>query len=184
MRIFWSAVLYTGLSLGANAAAADTAAIEALRTGDMQKLSVIDPVALPDATLTDIDGATHSLGDYRGKIVLLNFWATWCAPCRKEMPALDRLQAAAGGDEFAVVTVATGHSPVSAMRGFFADQGVKNLPLLVDADQSFSRANGVVGLPTTLILDRDGNEIARMVGPAEWDGPDARALVAGLVAQP
>lgn len=182
MRRLWSAVLYTGVMLGANPAMADRAAIEALRAGDMLKLAVIDPIPVPDATLVDESDAPHSLAEYKGKVVLLNFWATWCAPCRKEMPALDRLQGELGGDDFAVVTVATGRNGVPAMTRFFADQAVTHLPLLRDPDQSFSRALGVVGLPSTILIDRDGREVARLTGPAEWDGADAKAMIAGLIA--
>lgn len=182
MRRLWSAVLYTGLALGANPAAADRATIEALRSGEMLKLAVSDPAPLPDAMILDEADAPRSIAEYKGKVVLLNFWATWCIPCRKEMPSLDRLQGAMGGADFAVVTVATGRNPVAAMTRFFQDQGVTRLPLWRDPDQSFSRSMGVLGLPVSILLDRDGNEVARLTGPAEWDSTDARAMIAGLIA--
>ncbi len=99
MKLLLSAVLYTALALGANAGSADQAALEALRAGDMKKLIFhAEPQPVTDQTFTDPEGAEYRLSDWNGKYVLLNFWATWCAPCRKEMPALDALQEEFGGD--------------------------------------------------------------------------------------
>jgi thiol-disulfide isomerase/thioredoxin len=182
MSLFRSAVLYTALALGANAAFADNAALEALRDGDMKKLSFHEEAKpVPAIELVDAEGGAQSLEQYRGKVVVLNFWATWCAPCRKEMPSLDRLQAELGGEDFAVVTVATGRNPVPAIRKFFADNGIENLPVLRDPQQALAREMAVLGLPITVILDREGNEIARLQGDAEWDSDSARAIVQALV---
>jgi thiol-disulfide isomerase/thioredoxin len=178
-----SALLYTALVLGANAAAADTAALEALREGDMQKLVFhAEPVAAGAAAFADADGAEHRLADWQGKVVLLNFWATWCAPCRKEMPMLDALQTEFGGDDFEVVTVATGRNSVQGIRRFFEEVGVANLPVLLDPGQELAREMGVFGLPITVILDREGREIARLRGEADWQSDSAKAIVAALVA--
>ncbi|MGC9368642.1 MAG: TlpA family protein disulfide reductase [Paracoccaceae bacterium] len=182
MSLFRSAVLYTALALGANAAFADNAALEALRDGDMKKLSFhADAKPVPEAELLDAEGGAQSLEQYRGKVVVLNFWATWCAPCRKEMPSLDRLQAELGGDDFAVVTVATGRNSVTAIRKFFEETGVESLPVLRDPQQALAREMAVLGLPITVILDREGNEIARLRGDAEWDSDSAKAIVQALV---
>ena len=97
MRLFL-AVLYTGLSLAANAALADTARLEAMREGTMKKLLFSDPAPVSDVAFTHADGGSFTLADFRGKHVLVNFWATWCAPCRKEMPMLSELQSEFGGD--------------------------------------------------------------------------------------
>src|SRR5690606_37363226 len=100
MRWFVTAVLYTAIALGANAAAAYPAALAALREGSMKKLAVHDvPVAAPDIAFTTRDGAEHRLSDWRGRVLLVNFWATWCAPCRRELPALEALNRDLGGDD-------------------------------------------------------------------------------------
>ena len=178
-----SALLYTALALGANAAHADTAALEALRTGDMQKLVFHgEPVAAGTTAFADAEGAEHRLSDWQGKVVLLNFWATWCAPCRKEMPMLDALEAEFGGEDFAVVTVATGRNSAQGIRRFFEEVAVTRLPILLDPGQELAREMGVFGLPITVILDREGREIARLRGEADWASDSARAIVAALVA--
>lgn len=169
------AVLYTALALCANPAlAGDDPA--ALREGDMKKLAIhAEAVALPDAALVDADDQPASLQDYRGKWVVLNFWATWCAPCRKEMPSLQRLQVEL--PEIAVVPVATGRNAVPGIRNFFEEAGVTSLPILRDPKSDFARASGVMGLPVTLILNPEGKEVARLIGDAEWDSPSAMAIL-------
>jgi thiol-disulfide isomerase/thioredoxin len=170
-------VLYTALVFGANAGFADVAT---LRDGDMKKLVLHEaPVALPEAVLLDADDADRSLADYRGKWVVLNFWATWCAPCRHEMPSLDRLQAAM--PELAVVPVATGRNAVEGIRRFFEEAEVKSLPILRDPRSELSRAMGVLGLPVTVIVNPEGEEVARLIGDAEWDSDSAKAILAALV---
>jgi thiol-disulfide isomerase/thioredoxin len=180
-----SALLYTALALGANAAAADTAALAALREGDMQKLVFHpEPVAVSAVAFADAAGAEHRLSDWQGKVVLLNFWATWCAPCRKEMPMLDALQTEFGGEDFEVVTIATGRNSVEGIRRFFEEIGVDALPVLLDPKQELARDMGVFGLPITVILDRDGREIARLRGEADWQSESAKTIVSALVAVP
>ncbi|MDO6728521.1 TlpA disulfide reductase family protein [Marinovum sp. 2_MG-2023] len=173
--------LYMGL--GASANAADVAALENLRTGDMKKLVLHPtPVDVAVTDFTDFDGAPLSLTDYHGKIVLLNFWATWCGPCRKEMPMLSALQSELGGDDFEVVTLATGHNPAPAMTRFFDKIGIDNLPLHRDPKQAIARNMAVLGLPTTVILNREGQEIARLTGDAEWDSESAKAILTAIIA--
>lgn len=171
-------VLYTALAVGANMAAADVAA---LRDGDMKKLAIhASPATVPDAVLLDASDAEHSLTDFKGKWVVLNFWAIWCAPCRQEMPSLDRLQAAM--PELAVVPVATGRNAVEGIERFFAEAEVKNLPILRDPKSQLSRALGVMGLPVTVILNPEGEEVARLIGDAEWDSDSAKAVLAAMMA--
>ena len=184
MQILRSAVLYTALALGANAAAAaDTAALEALREGDMKKLLFhAEPQPSSLAAFTDAAGAETTLEAWRGKYVLLNFWATWCAPCRKEMPALDALQGEFGGERFEVVTLATGRNSLEGINRFFEEEAIANLPILLDPKQAVAREMAVLGLPITVILDPEGREIARLRGDAHWDSDSAVAILEALAA--
>ena len=170
MHVFRRIALYTALALGANSAAAEMAALEALREGDMKKLVFhAEPQAGSDVTFIDVGEDEVSLTDYRGKYILLNFWATWCAPCREEMPSLDALQDALGGDSFAVVTVATGRNSPAGIRRFFEETGVDSLPQYRDPKQKLARDMAVLGLPISVILNPEGQEIARLRGDAHWD---------------
>lgn len=176
----WLVVLYTALMLGANPAAAE---VKALLDGDMKKLMLLDaPVTLPEAVLLDAEDGTHALSEYKGKWVVLNFWATWCAPCRKEMPSLERLQVAM--PEIAVVPVATGRNAVEGIRRFFDEAGVKTLPILRDPKSELAHAMGIMGLPVTVILNPEGQEVARLIGDAEWDSESAKAVLDALVQGP
>jgi len=152
--------------------------------GGLGKLVYADaPAPLPgDIGFTDDAGAPRSLADYKGKVVLLNLWATWCAPCKVEMPSLSRLQAALGGNDFAVVPVSLDRTGPDAPRKFLASNNLGNLPLLLDASASLANKLGASGLPATLILDREGREIARLLGPAEWDGPAAQDIIRAAIA--
>lgn len=147
----------------------------------MKKLVLLEtPVTLPEAVLLDAEDGEHSLAEYKGKWVVLNFWATWCAPCRKEMPSLDRLQAAM--PELAVVPVATGRNAVEGIRRFFEEAGVKGLPILRDPKSDLARGMGVMGLPVTVILNPEGQEVARLIGDAEWDSDSAKAVLGAMIA--
>ena len=171
-------VLYTALILGANPGVAEVAS---LLDGDMKKLMLLDePVAVPEAVLLDAEDGEHSLADYKGKWVVLNFWATWCAPCRREMPSLERLQAAM--PDIAVVPVATGRNAVEGIRRFFDDAGVRTLPILRDPQSRLAHGMGVMGLPVTVILNPEGQEVARLIGDAEWDSDSAKAVLGALAA--
>ncbi len=177
-----AAVLYTALLFGANPAAADIAAADALRDGDMKKLMFAEAKPLPALGLIGLDDEPRGLAEFKGKWVLVNFWATWCPPCRAEMPGLGRLQNEFGGAEFEVVTVATGRNPVPAIEKFFADAEVGHLTALRDPKADLAHSLGIMGLPVTLILNPEGEEVGRLMGDAEWDGPEARAVLSALVA--
>jgi thiol-disulfide isomerase/thioredoxin len=185
MKLFQLILLYTALALGANTALAEISDVAALRSGSMTKL-VFHPSAKPAGVtlMRTMDGAETFLSDYRGKYLLVNFWATWCAPCLKEMPQLDALQKEFGGDDFQVLTIATGRNQPAAITRFFKKADITALPVLTDAKQELAREMDVLGLPVTLVLDRQGREVARMVGAAEWYGDSARAIIAALIAEP
>lgn len=175
-------VLYTALGLGANAVAAGEIDWPAAHAGGLAKLAQTEPTPVPLTEFTDPQGGTHSLAEYKGQVVLLNFWATWCAPCREEMPSLDTLQAELGGDDFQVVTIATGHNPPAAVDKFLTEQNITNLPLLLDPRQKLARDMGVLGMPVTVLIDRDGNEIARLIGGADWASDTAKTLIRQAIA--
>jgi thiol-disulfide isomerase/thioredoxin len=113
------------------------------------------------------------LDDLRGKFVLLNVWATWCVPCRKEMPTLDRLQEQLGGPDFEVVALSVDKGGAEAVRRFYDQIGIRRLSVRVAADpDDLLAALGVYGVPTTLLVDRQSREIGRLVGPANWDSKE------------
>ena len=140
-----------------------------------------EPETLPAFKFQDADGKERTLADWRGKVVLLNLWATWCLPCRKEMPSLDRLQAAVGSEKFEVVAISVDRKGLEASKKFLAETGVKQLRLYVDASARLASDLKAVGLPATLLIDSEGREIGRLLGPAEWDSEEAARLVRSVV---
>ena len=182
MRLIFSALLYAALAVLANPASADIASAIELRQGDMKKLNFHSkPKPVSQIPFDDLDGGRHRLSDYQGKYVLVNFWATWCAPCRKEMPTLEALQVALGGEDFQVLTIATQNPQTAGIPRFFAQAGVENLPMMNDAGSRLSRAMAVFGLPTTVLLNPEGQEIARLKGDADWASESALAVLRALV---
>ena len=156
----------------------------AAQAGGLAKLvETAPPAPAPAIAFSDLDGGTHSLADWKGKALLVNFWATWCAPCREEMPALDALQKARGGDRFQVLTIAAGRNAPAAINKFFADEAITDLPKLTDEKTELARAMGVLALPVTILIDANGNEVARMTGDADWSSPAALTLVDQLIGQ-
>jgi thiol-disulfide isomerase/thioredoxin len=142
------------------------------------ELTLSDPKPLPEVTFEDADGQQVSLADFRGQVVVLNLWATWCAPCRDEMPSLDRLQAEHGaGDDLEVVALSLDRGNIDKIKLFFEEVGVANLDIYRDPTAQASRALLAPGLPTTVVIDREGREIGRVLGPAEWDGEATVALL-------
>ena len=135
------------------------------------------PAALPDIRFLNGSGAEVSLASFRGKVVLLNVWATWCAPCREEMPALDRLQAALGSDSFQVVALAVDKSGVDGARKFLADIKTEKLEPFADPTAKVGTQLKVIGMPTSILIDAEGREIGRLIGPAHWDSPEAKRLI-------
>jgi thiol-disulfide isomerase/thioredoxin len=130
------------------------------------------PVPVPEIRFEDGNGQPKTLADFSGKIVLLNIWATWCAPCRKEMPTLDRLQAKLGGPDFEVVALSMDRAGPDKVKKFFAEIGIEHLALNIDTSGKAMFTLGALGLPMTLLIDREGKEIGRLIGPAEWDAPE------------
>ena len=135
------------------------------------------PEALPKVTFVDAEGKERTLDDWKGKVVLLNLWATWCVPCRKEMPGLDRVQAELKSDKFEVVAVSVDRTGTAGAKKFLDQIKVQNLAVLADPAARVGTTLRAIGMPATLLLDAEGREIGRLVGPAEWDSPEAKALI-------
>ncbi|HBQ36940.1 MAG TPA: thioredoxin [Rhodobacteraceae bacterium] len=154
-----------------------------LAEGEMKKLSFhATPKPASQVPFNDPEGDEHNLADYKGKYILVNIWATWCPPCRKEMPSINRLQQQLGGENFEVVTIATGRNTLPGIRKFFDKAGITDLPILLDPTQGLARSMGILGLPVTVIIDPQGQEIARLTGDAEWDTQSALAIIKTLIA--
>jgi thiol-disulfide isomerase/thioredoxin len=131
----------------------------------------------PEAHFKGENGAELSLADFRGQVVLLNIWATWCGPCRAEMPSLDRLQARHGGDGLRVVAISVDDGGLPMVRRFFQQRSIRNLKLYADNDHSTAAAFDVGGIPMTVLIDREGNVVGELVGGTQWDSPEAVELV-------
>lgn len=145
------------------------------------RLTVHDtPRPLPDITFTGRDGMTYGLADYRSQVVVLNIWATWCLPCIRELPSLSALQADLGEAGVQVLPLAVDRMGVPAAAGFFAKEGITNLPALAAPGTAVVKALGEDGLPLTVVIDKAGREAARVLGPAEWNSGRYRALVEAL----
>jgi len=133
---------------------------------------------LPAFTLTSVDGKALDFSQLRGKVLVLNFWATWCGPCKEEMPALDRLRRRFDPRDVAILTITTEHERTGIQQ--FMKQFNSALPVLLDEHRDVSLAFMVRGLPTTVFIAKNGTVVGRAVGPREWDGPDAIRFIEGL----
>lgn len=128
------------------------------------------PLPVSDQSFLEDGDKPRTIADYRGSGVVMNFWATWCAPCVREMPSLDRLQAKVPGIRVLAISVDRGGAPV--IENFYRQYRITNLDVLADKGAKLMRKLRVRGLPTTILIDADGNEVGRVVGPVEWDeGP-------------
>ena len=167
-------------------AVAQAKELDPLIGGEVAAFNIVErPEKLSDLTFTGADGAPKTLGDFKGKVALVNLWATWCVPCRQEMPTLDRLQAALGGDDFVVVPVSIDIGDPGRPAAFLQSIGIKNLPLYTDRSTKIFealKARGLaVGLPVSVLLDRNGCTLGHINGPAEWDSADGRKLIAAAI---
>jgi len=186
---FVGAGAWYGLAGGGSAVAAECRAakpvaerLAPLARGEVAAVSAtLAPKPLPALAFNGPDGQPTSMDAFRGKTVLVNLWATWCLPCRQEMPALDRLQAELGGPDFEVVAVNVDTRNPEKPKGWLQENGIKRLAYYADPGgkvlQVLQRSGHVVGLPTTILVDPAGCEVALLKGPAEWASPDALALV-------
>ena len=139
---------------------------------------------VPAVRFMDASGRVMTLEDFRGRVVVLNLWATWCTPCVAEMPMLDRLQQQLGEEDAIVVALSIDRGGQEAVQEFYQRTGVTHLKVFVDPTMRAQSDLGLLGLPTTLIIDREGRERGRLVGPAEWDDAAAVDLVRRAMAAP
>lgn len=154
---------------------------ELLKGGVARFTLAKDPKPLPELAFTDGDDKPVTLAAYKGKTVLLNFWATWCAPCVKEMPSLDRLQAEMGKDRFVVLPLSLDGPSRPKVAPFYADRKLDNLGIYFDKGKKVLGALDVSVLPTSILIDAQGRELGRLEGEADWDKPEALALIKAAV---
>jgi len=173
--------IFVGMTFFDKEPQADYSAFEPLRAGDMKKLNFSAPKPFVDTAFVGEDGQPMNFEAFKGQYTVVNFWATWCAPCRAEMPTLEALYKAFEGKGLDVITIATGRNPQPAIDKFFAEIGVENLPKHLDPKQALARDMAVLGLPVTVVLNQDAREIARLTGDAHWDSPEAVAILTALV---
>ena len=135
------------------------------------------PHSLPPVEIQTDAGENITLERFRGKLVLLNFWATWCPPCKAEMPSLNALAGHFAAKDLAIIPVSVDAATITQLRNYYSEFKRDRLPLYADPAMEAMHALGVIGIPTTLLIDREGHEISRLVGAAQWDAP---AIVEGL----
>ena len=169
------------------AAAQRAAKLAPLAQGELAGLNVAKtPRAAISLAFNDGEGAKRTLADFHGRAVLVNLWATWCAPCRAEMPALDRLQAKLGGADFEVAAINVDTARLERPRVFLDEIGVKSLARYADPTgdsfEALRLAGKALGLPTTLLIDKDGCELGVVAGPAKWDSGEAVRLIEAMKA--
>jgi thiol-disulfide isomerase/thioredoxin len=157
--------------------------LKGLNTGAMSAFVVRPkPLPLPDFAFDGPDGEQETAADLKGRVVLLNIWATWCVPCREEMPQLDALQAELGGEGFEVVAINIDKGGAEKAKSFLAETGADNLALYTDPTGKLFAKLKAVGMPTTILLNTEGEEMGRLVGPADWASPEAKRLVEAAIA--
>jgi thiol-disulfide isomerase/thioredoxin len=132
---------------------------------------------VPEIPFFDANDVPHTLSEYRGKVVLVNFWGSWCPACIMEMPALDRLQAELGGGNFVVLAISQDSGGAAVVRRFLESHKLEHLSVLIDGQRRLGLAFNQHMLPTSMLLDPEGREVGRLVGPADWSSPQALELI-------
>ncbi len=185
---FWKQVVLCSLALWG---VASGAACDSGYSDERQAQPSVQPVAVrqappdmgsqaPDFQLIDLQGNWQVLPDYRGKVVLLNFWATWCGPCRVEMPSMERVYQDLKDEGFAILAISSDPQGSIVTRPFVASQGL-TFPILHDSDYQVSGSYGVRTLPMSFLIDRNGTLTQRVFGARDWNSAEARQLIRGLL---
>jgi len=191
-RMWWLIVLLSVLSLSAGIVAYFwfTSNSQPQREGDEATVQPSarskpykEPRPVPATRFQDASGRQLTLADFKGRVVLLNIWATWCSPCRKEMPTLDRLQAALGGPSFEVVALSIDRDGIGIVRSFYDEIHVQSLAVYIDPSADVMQTLSIIGVPTTMLIDASGREVWRRLGPETWDAPDIVTMLRGTIAQ-
>ncbi len=168
--IWWSQAALFCLAVGVKPATA------------LDTLAWLDsPFQVPETSYLIEGGGSGTLGEYRGKVIVLNFWATWCPPCIEELPSLDRLAALHAGSHLAVITMAMDRASEEKIKAFHDEHGLGHLTIQRDPDMKLARSMRLFGLPTTFLVDHRGNVVAQLVGEAQWDTDEALAVIMPLV---
>lgn len=183
-----SATVVTNSGTACTGASDVASALDPFIQGEMAAVQLADsPDYLGDLQFNSPEGDNITLSDWKGKAVVFNLWATWCAPCRAEMPALSNLQTALSGEDFEVVAVNIDTKGAERPLAFLDEINVSNLPLYADQTtdifNNLKKKGLAFGMPTTLIVDKDGCRVAHLSGPAHWDSEDAKALVSAVIAK-
>jgi thiol-disulfide isomerase/thioredoxin len=154
------------------------------RAGTVAHFSLSSPrLPAPAIAFQNGNGQEVALSSFKGQVVLVNFWATWCVPCLKEMPSLDRLERDLGGGDFTVVPISIDRGGKAAVEAYFKRLDVASLGVYLDPEMRTAFPFGVTDLPVSVLIDRTGHIVGRMVGPAEWDAPEAKALIKAVIAE-
>jgi thiol-disulfide isomerase/thioredoxin len=183
MAFYWTGgPARNGSSAACTAARATAAKLQPLARGEVAAFKVTEaPMVAPNLAFKAPDGRQLTMADFRGRMVLLNLWATWCAPCRHEMPALDRLQETLGGERFEVVAVNIDTRNPDRAAAWLTETGIRKLANYNDHSarifQDLKAAGRAFGMPTTLLIDGNGCELGFIAGPAEWASEDALRLI-------
>ncbi len=182
VRSGWTLLVALLLALPGPGASAQADADPAGQASLGEFIPASRPRPAPPAVFTDADGKTLSLRDFAGKLVLVNLWATWCAPCRHEMPSLERLQTRLG-DKIAILAISEDRGGSKAVAPFIAKLGLKVVKTYLDPESTVGRAFKVDGLPTSFLIDRQGRVLGRVEGEAEWDSPKMLAIIDPLLSE-
>jgi len=174
-RTRWVVLTFLGVAVAAGFLLRNFQGSTGSHPGPLRFVMHSQPRQMPAVAFVSDGGASMQLGNLRGKVVLLNIWATWCPPCKQEMPSLDRLQAKLGSPGFEVVALSIDKDSkgLAEVRSFYSQVGIRNLRIFQDPTGTAGFTLGTVGVPTTLLIDRQGRELGRLTGTAEWDSQEA-----------